>query len=620
MLRELRIKNFTIIDALSIPFETGLNILTGETGAGKSAIVDAIGILLGDKASQDMIRTGEKEAHIEAYFDNPEHPLLEELSIESDEGITLRRSITAQGKGRAYINDISSGIQTLAAVGRSLIDIHGQHEHQGLLKRESHLVFLDTFNDREASSVERHALTDKDNNSLDASRPTLDASQSLSRYSLLFNEVAGLKSTVTEMRQKIRERSQRIEFLRFQIGEIDSARLKQGEKESIEEERAILLNLSKLKEASETAYMMLYENEDSSLERLAAVLSRIRDIAQIDQGARELLATIESAMPLLEDSAILLRDLKGKYDIDPHRLSEVDERFELIKRLERKYGENVEGILRYRDEADEELKGLETADEQLEAFDSDLRKKEQELLVLAEELSKKRRAAARQMETKVIAELRELGFQKAEFKVDIRRRDTVSATGLDDVEFLFSANPGEAPRPLAKVASGGELSRIMLALKCIKNSNKLRVTSNELKDHPSRPPLTKGGSRGGDASRITHHASRSLDSSLPSFPMTLIFDEVDAGIGGVTAQHVGKRLKDISGGYQVLCITHLPQIAALADRHMKVEKNTVGNKVKVSIEPLTDYKREEELARMLSGRITEASLRHAKELLNSGKK
>ncbi len=350
MLRELRIKNFTIIDDLSIQFETGLNILTGETGAGKSVIVDAIGILLGEKASQDMIKTGEKEAHIEAYFDNTDHPLLKELSIESDEGIILRRSINSQGKGRSYINDIASSIQTLSSVGRSLIDIHGQHEHQSLLKKESHLAFLDAFGglnkDSNKLQVTGNELKDKKESEnlllvTPHSSPLSDPSL-VTRYSLLFSEVVELRNKVTGMKQKIRERSQRIEFLRFQLNEIDSAQLKQGEKESLEEERAILLNLSKLNESSETAYMLLYEAEGSSLERLSAVASRIREIAQIDPDARELLAILEAAVPLLEDSAILLRGLKDKYDIDdPHKLGEVDERFELIKRLEKKYGENV---------------------------------------------------------------------------------------------------------------------------------------------------------------------------------------------------------------------------------------------------------------------------------------
>ncbi|HEX8950063.1 MAG TPA: DNA repair protein RecN [Dissulfurispiraceae bacterium] len=564
MLRELRIRNFTIVEDLKVDFEPGLNILTGETGAGKSVIVDALGALLGDRISHEMIKTGGKEAHIEAYFDDTDHLLLKELSIGSDEGIILRRSITSQGKGRSYINDSSASIQTLAAVGRTLIDIHGQHEHQGLLKKENHLLFLDAYG----------GLRNDGDQSANAPLFT--------HYSSLFHQVSELRDRISAMKERVRERGQRIDFLRFQVAEIDAAQLKPGEKTELEEERSILLNLSKLKEASETAYMLLYEAEGSALEQLSSVVSRARDIAQIDQEAQELLAALDSAAPILDDAAMLLRKLKDKYDIDPQKLEELDERLELLKRLEKKYGDGIGAILEFGKRAAEELKALEHADEELEASGDALKTKEAELISLAEELSGKRHSLAKKMEALVMGELKELGFQKAEFRVEIKKKDPVAAHGMDDVEFLFSANPGEAPKPLAKVASGGELSRIMLALKCIKNSNKLKVTSNES-------------------------------------PATLIFDEVDAGIGGVTAQHVGKRLKDISAGYQVLCITHLPQIAALADYHMKVEKTMEKNNVKVSIEPLSDRKREEELARMLSGRITDVSLKHAKELLGDGK-
>ncbi len=295
MLRDLRIKNFTIIDDLSIGFGPGLNILTGETGAGKSIIVDALGLLLGGRASLDMIKTGRKEGHIEAFLDNTDHPLLRELSIESDEGIILRRTIAAQGKGRTYINDTPVSLQTLASIGRDLIDIHGQHEYQGLLKKESHMLFIDTYGNLQ---------------------------ESVAAVQLLHNELAVLKNTIAEMRDRMLERAQRIDFLRFQIGEIDSARLKEGEKSIIEEERSILLNLSKLKESSETAYDLLYNSEGSCLEKLASVMSKIGDIAQIDHEASEIFKNLESAVPMIEDAAILLRNLKDKYDIDPQKLGE----------------------------------------------------------------------------------------------------------------------------------------------------------------------------------------------------------------------------------------------------------------------------------------------------------
>ncbi|MFZ6007672.1 MAG: DNA repair protein RecN [Nitrospirota bacterium] len=552
MLRELRIKNFTIIDDLSINFEPGLNVLTGETGAGKSIIVDAIGLILGDRASPDMIKTGSREASIEAYFDNKDHPLLKELDINSDDGILIRRNISSQGKGRAYINDTSVSLQTLAGIGEGLIDIHGQHEHQGLLKKDNHLLFLDSF-----------AGLTEDAASLQA----------------LYNEVISLRNKVNELKERIRERNQRIEFLRFQINEIESANLKNGEREAIEEEMKILLNLSRLKESSETAYSLIYDSEGSCLEQMSNAASKIRDMLNFDPDAKELLDIVESTIPQIEDAALLLRRFKDKYDIDPQRLTELDERLDLIKRIEKKYGKGVDEILKYRDKAEEEMKGLEYADEQQEALEAELNAKDNELKAMAGGLSQKRGATAKKMEKMVVSELHELGFQKADFKVDIKKKDAVTASGIDDVEFLFSANPGEPAKSLIKVASGGELSRIILALKCIEIKEAI---GNRLKAKGER---------------------------------TLIFDEVDAGIGGITAQHVGKRLKAISNNYQVLCITHLPQIAAMADNHLKVEKVMGKDAVKVSIEPLTGNKRQDEIARMLSGKITDVSLKHAKELL-----
>ncbi|MGD0282841.1 MAG: DNA repair protein RecN [Dissulfurispiraceae bacterium] len=435
MLKELRIKNFTIIDSLSIGFEPGLNILTGETGAGKSIIVDALGLLLGGKASQDMIKTGRKEAHIEAFFDDTGHPLLDELSIESDTGIILRRTIASQGKGRTYINDTPVSVQTLSAIGRDLIDIHGQHEHQGLLKKDNHMLFIDNYG----------SLTG-----------------CVAAVQLLFNEITGIRNTITAMKERMRERAQRIEFLRFQISEIDSAGLKEGEKALLEDERSILLNLSKLKESSETAYLLLYDSEGSSLEKLGSVMAKIGDIAQIDHDAGDILKNLQSAIPLIEDSAILLRNLKEKYDIDPQKLGELDERLEVIKRLEKKYGEDTASIFSYRDKASEELENLERIEEQLEGLQSSLASKMASLTPAAEELSRMRHAVAQKLEPMITGELKELGFQKAVFMVDIKKREAVAATGVDDVEFLFSANPGESPRALIKVASGAVCALLFL--------------------------------------------------------------------------------------------------------------------------------------------------------------
>jgi len=567
MLRELRIKNFAIINDLSVNFDTGLNVLTGETGAGKSIIVDAISLILGDKTSADMIKAGSREAVIEACFDNKRHPLLEELGIDSCDGIIIRRNISAQGKGRAYVNDTAVSLQTLTALGDSLINIHGQHEHQGLLKKDNHILFLDSFGDLTKESI---------------------------ALQLLYSEAAALKNKAAQLKERIRERSQRIEFLRFQINEINSANLKSGEREAIEDEMKILLNLNRLKESSEMAYSLLYDSEGSCIEQLSNAASRIRDMLNFDPDARELLDIVDSTIPQIEDASMLLRKFKDKYDIDPQRLSELDERLEVIKRLEKKYGEGVDEILKYRDKAEEELKSLEHIDEQQGALEAELNIKDKKLKAVAEELSKKREINAKKMEKIVISELHELGFQKAVFKVDIKKRDTVMASGIDDVEFLFSANPGEPVKPLIKVASGGELSRIMLALKCIEISQESGVKSQEPKKDKN--------------STIKTHNSELK---------TLIFDEVDAGIGGITAQHVSRRLKAVSKNYQVLCITHLPQMAALSDNHLMVEKKIESDRAAIFVKPLTANERCNEIARMLSGKITDVSLKHAKELLGA---
>lgn len=370
MLRELRIRNFTIVNDLSINFQPGLNVLSGETGAGKSIIVDAIGLLLGDRTSQDMIKTGKKDATVEAYFDNSGHPLLEELALYNEDGIVLRRTISLQGKGRSFANDTSVSLQTLSGIGRDLINIHGQHEHQGLLKKESHLVFLDEIGGLNGETAS---------------------------FKSLYEELSTLKNKFSEITARVRERGQRIEFLRFQVNEIDSAGLKQGEKETIESERAIMLNLSRLKESSETAYSLLYGSEGSCLERLSSVVSKIRDMAQIDRSAEELVETVGPITPMLEDIALSLREFKDKYDVDPRRLTDFEERLETIKRLEKKYGDGAEEVLRYRDVAAEELKGLEHIEEEMDLLEPGLRTKEKEVLLAAEGLSKKERQLRRRL-------------------------------------------------------------------------------------------------------------------------------------------------------------------------------------------------------------------------------
>ncbi|OIO32009.1 MAG: DNA repair protein RecN [Nitrospirae bacterium CG_4_10_14_3_um_filter_44_29] len=544
MLKELRIKNLAIIDDLRIRFESGLNVLTGETGAGKSIIVDALGLALGERAQAGMIKSGKDEASVEAFFEISEHPLLNEMGIASSEdGIIIRRNISSAGKNRAYINDSIVNIQSLSAIGKTLVDMHGQHEHQSLLSTDNQRTLLDFYG----------KLHDK--------RAEVEA---------MFHEVHSLKKELSELKIDVKERMRRIDILSFQINEIDAASLKKGEKEALEEERGILSNLNKLNELVETAYTMLYASEGACAEKLSSVISKLREMAAIDQSISETLNLLESARPLLEDGAVSLRGFKEKYDLDPRRLETIEERLETIKKLEKKYGDSIDSTIRYRDEAEKELSTLKYSDEKIALFEGQLKEKEGRLMNEASGLSEKRKQTAKEISKAVEKILKELAFEKAGFRVDVRP-SPLSSTGIDTIELLFSANPGEPLKPLSKVASGGELSRIMLALK------------NILADVDKIP--------------------------------VLIFDEIDAGVGGRTAESVGIKLKRLSKTHQVICITHLPQIASAADFHIMTEKYQKEGGTYVKIKELTSDERRAEIARMLSGKITDVSLKHAGELL-----
>lgn len=545
MLRELRIKNLAIIDDLRVRFEKGFNVITGETGAGKSIIVDSLGLALGSRAQSDFIRSGEKEAVIQAYFEADGMNEFPDIGIDLSEGIILRRSISATGKSRAYVNDIIVSLQGLAEIGRTLVDIHGQHEHQSLLSVDKHRRFVDSFGRLQEDNKE---------------------------VSILYGEVEVLKREEAELKQKIKERAHRLDLLRFQIREIDSASLKAGEKDDLSEKKVILSNLGRLRELAETAYSIIYGADGSCIERLSSVISKVKEMSGIDHSVSGMLDMLWSARPFIEDAAVFLRGYKDKYEFEPEMLSGIEDRLELIKRLEKKYGEGVDNIVQYRNGAEKELHELELADERVDSLESELKMKEERLIDSAALLSGKREKAAEKLEKLVRDELKELAFGNAEFIINIKR-EAISPHGIDRVEFLFSANPGEPPKPLAKIASGGELSRVMLALKSI------------LADFDSIP--------------------------------VVIFDEVDAGIGGKTAESVGKKLKAIAGRRQVLCTTHLPQIASMADFHLKTEKKQREEKVSVEVKELAGGERLHEIARMLSGKITDVSLKHAKELIGS---
>lgn len=543
MLKELRIKNLAIIDDLTVRFEDGLNVLTGETGAGKSIIVDSLSLCLGGRAQSDLIRSGEHEAVVQAYFQGDYTHDLHHIGIDSSEELILRRLILSTGKSRAYINDTIVSLQTLTELTKSLVDIHGQHEHQSLLSVDTHRFFLDAYG------------------KLNSSREKVES---------LYIDVQQLKRKEAKLREKAKDRAQRLDLLRFQVQEIDESHLKDGEKEDLVREKTILANLGRLTELTESAYSMIYASEDSCMEKLSSIISKVREMSSIDSDMSNLLTTLESALPIIEDGAISLRGYRDKYDFDPERLSAIDDRLELIRRLETKYGEGIDVIKKYRDEAEKETKSLELTDERLDSIKSELDEKEKMLFAAALELSEKRRKTAINIEKLVKRELQKLALGGSEFLINMQKEE-ISPHGFDRVEFLFSANPGEPPKPLVKTASGGELSRVMLALK-------------------------------------------STLAEFDNIPV-LIFDEVDTGIGGKTAESVAKKLKNLSHTHQVLCTTHLPQIAAKADLHLKIEKGQKEKRTHVKVKMLEDMNRLDEIARMLSGVITGVSREHARELL-----
>jgi len=563
MLRVLHIKNFSIIDDANIEFGEGFNVLTGETGAGKSIVIGALCLALGERAASEVIRSGEKEAVVAAYFDiSPEllspstTQFLKDFGINIDEGLILKRIVSAQGKSRAFVNGSMVNVQTLSDISKNIIDVHGQYEHQSLLSADNQLDLLDAYG---GLLYERQEVKNA--------------------YDLLVS----VRQQISELIQREKDRSRRIDMLRFQIDEINAADLNPAEEGKLAEEIKILGNASRLAELANAAYDSLYSSDSACFISLSRILNSMKEISHIDPGANEALKSIESAMPLLEDTAYFLRDYRDRLDFDPGRLEEVQERIEIIKGLKRKYGNSVQEIIDYRDRAAIELEELHHSEEKLEGLRNDLEKLRSSFSEKAQKLSKKRKSTAKKIESEVVSQLSELSMPDTRFSILIKQdtgedtTDGFKATqkGIDSIEFLISPNVGEALKPLSRIASGGELSRMMLALKSI---------------------IAKGD-------------------KIP----VLIFDEIDSGIGGRTAETVGQKLKNLSSSHQIICITHLPQIASYADRHLKIEKKIKKDRTIVEIGKVEKDERTAEIARMLSGETSEVSLKHAKEILKKSR-
>lgn len=563
MLREIHIKNFSIIDNVHMEFGEGFNVLTGETGAGKSIIIDALSLALGERATGDFIRSGEKEALVEAFFDVTTKELdpsirnfLEDNGIATDDGLILKRIISTKGRSRAYINGSMVSVQNLSDVSRAIIDVHGQYEHQSLLSSDKQLDLLDIYGGllKERQEVEG-----------------------------LFEKLHKLKRSISGLEQKEKERAQRLDMLEFQINEIGAADLSAGEEEELAEEENVLGSAVHLAELSNRAYESLYASDASSITALSNILKDLKEIAEIDSRADDPVKSLESALPLLEETGYFLRDYKNGLDFDQGRLEQVQERLELIKRLGKKYGGSVLEMIEFKEKAAEELEGIRHSEEELGSMKKELEKSKEVFTKNAGQLSKKRKKVSKKIESGVIAQLNELSMPDTKFSVRITQENGDDTTdglkaggsGIDSIEFLISPNIGEDPKPLAKIASGGELSRVMLALKVI---------------------LAKGD-------------------EMP----VLVFDEIDAGIGGRTAGTVGQKLKGLSSYHQVLCITHLPQIASYADVHLKIEKKMENERTTVEINKIKKDERTEEIARMLGGKISEVSLKHAEEMLAKGR-
>ncbi|GIV11138.1 MAG: DNA repair protein RecN [Fimbriimonadales bacterium] len=551
MLHALHIENWAIIDRLEVRFAAGLNALTGETGAGKSILMDALNLALGERADPTMIRTGAERLRVSAVFELPHdpdlHALLSELGVEPEAGMLyLNREVQVGGRSIARINGQPTPLSILKTIGERLVDLHGQHEHQSLLKPSSHLEFLDRW------------LGDP---ALQLREQVRQAVQALRRA----------ERELQELTEREREREQMLDLYRFQVDEIRNAALQVGEDEQLETEERRLTHAEKLIALAGGVYDALMQ-ENGAYDQAALASRSLTEIARIDPSVSEWGDMLEGALAQIEEVARSLRAYAETIEYDPARLEEVIARLELIKRLKRKYGDTIAAILAYADDAEGKLHALETQSERRDALETQLAALHAQASALCEQLTTLRRAGAEQFAQTVQAHLRDLAMARAQFQVAVRPKP-IDATGADSVEFLFSANPGEPPRPLNKIASGGEMSRVMLALKT------------------------------------------ALANAAPV--PTLVFDEIDAGIGGRTAHTVGEKLSQLAQHCQILCITHLPQIASRAASHLLIEKQTDGDTTRVQIHTLVGEARVQEIARMLAGEPTETALQHARELLGA---
>lgn len=552
MLELLRIQNYALIDELEVEFKPGLNALTGETGAGKSIIIGALNLVLGARASSEAVRGGADRARIEAVFRiaKPSRRLknlLDEFEVALDGGeLIISRTITADGKSRAHVGGTLLPLGALSQIGDELVDLHGQHDHQSLLLPERQLDLLDGF-----AVVEGDVAALAEN----------------------VGELRKLEKSIAELEADDRERARRVEFLKFEVAEINGANLQPGEEDEVRSRRSLITNAEQIYTTAARAYQNLYDGDgDAAIDKIDAALSAISELQTIDTRFGALQESLAGLRASTQDISAELRGFTDAVEYDPQELDDLNRRLSQIADLKRKFGDSVDAILKYRDEAVEEIQRFDSRDQQL----VDLRKEHAALLKTASELaqsiSRKRRAAATKLDKKITAALQELGMKGG--VLETRFEETaLTKGGIDRAEFLLAANVGERPKPLRQVASGGEISRVMLAIKTV----------------------LAGADR------------------IP----TLIFDEIDAGVGGAVANKVAQRLRDLAATHQTICITHLPQIAAVAAAHFTVAKATTKGRTATRVQFLAAAERTKELARLLDGSLSDVSLKHAEELLRA---
>lgn len=552
MLKELSIRNFAIIDDLTVNFSEGLTVLTGETGAGKSIIIDAVHLLAGGRASHEFIRHGATKAELTGLFlianeQHPIYPKLEEAGIESEEGtIILRRDINEKGKSVCRINGKLVPLSILRDIGSTLIDIHGQHESQELMDERQHIHLLDYFASNEIRTVKEE-------------------------YVQCYQAYRDFKREVAELNMDEQRIAQRIDLYQFQINELEEANLKIGEEDALLDERRRLLNFHKIFERANLAYEAI-SGDLKSLDYLGNAMNALEDIVELDEQFKESAELVATSFYALQDASHQIKNVLDELELEPDRLNEVEQRLAQYQSMKRKYGTTVEEILSYFEKIKEEIILLQNRDEIIQNNEKKLVEMEETLHKLAQELTKIRKQCSVKLSEAIMNQLRDLHMEKAKFIVNFESLHSFDMNGKDYVSFYISTNVGEPPKSLPKIASGGELSRIMLALKTIFSSSN-GVTS-------------------------------------------IIFDEVDTGVSGRVAQAIAEKIAAISIQSQVLCISHLPQVAAMADQHYLIRKQVEQNRTYTTVSNIDEAARIEEVSRMMSGsEITDLTLQHASELL-----